>query len=111
MSTGIVFRLDHRTRTASGGFVATRAGLECERACANNSIPRRCAGAWARRRARWSSPTDRVDLAANRRPLSAGRQRLDFYHAVQHLAAVCWALFGDDPARRAARLKPLAQQF
>ncbi len=39
------------------------------------------------------------------------RQRLDFYHAVQHLAAVGRAVFGEDPAQYKAWLKPLVQQL
>jgi hypothetical protein len=39
------------------------------------------------------------------------RQRLDYYHAVQHLAAVGRALFGEDPAKLKDWLRPLAQQL
>src|SRR6266851_2668829 len=39
------------------------------------------------------------------------RQRLDFYHAVQHLAAVGRALFGEDKAKLTTWLKPLVKQL
>ena len=39
------------------------------------------------------------------------RQRLDFYHAVQHLAAVGRALLGQDKPRLRAWLKPLVKQL
>ena len=39
------------------------------------------------------------------------RQRLDYYHALQHLAVVGRALFGDDKAKLKAWLRPLAQQL
>jgi len=39
------------------------------------------------------------------------RQRLDYYHAVQHLAVVGRALFGDDKAKLRQWLRPLAQQL
>ena len=39
------------------------------------------------------------------------RQRLDYYHAVQHLAVVGRALFGEDKAKFREWLKPLAQQL
>ncbi|MBC8095226.1 MAG: hypothetical protein H7Y43_05395, partial [Akkermansiaceae bacterium] len=48
-------------------------------------------------------------LADDRWPQA--RQRLDFYHAVQHLAAVGRAVFGDDKARLKNWLKPLARQL
>ena len=48
-------------------------------------------------------------LADDRWPQA--RQRLDFYHAVQHLAAVGRALFGEDKEKLKAWLKPLAQQL
>lgn len=48
-------------------------------------------------------------LADDRFPQA--RQRLDFYHAVQHLAAVGRALFGQDQDQLRAWLKPLVQQL
>ena len=39
------------------------------------------------------------------------RQRLDFYHAVQHLAAVGRALFGEDKAKLKGWLRPLIHQL
>jgi len=48
-------------------------------------------------------------LADDRWPQA--RQRLDFYHAVQHLAAVGRALFGGDKQKSSAWLKPLVRQL
>src|SRR6266851_5765689 len=48
-------------------------------------------------------------LADDRFP--EARQRLDFYHAVQHLAAVGRALFGEDKQKFKAWLKPLVRQL
>ena len=48
-------------------------------------------------------------LADDRFPQA--RQRLDFYHAVQHLAAVGQALFGEEPQKLTAWLKPLVKQL
>jgi hypothetical protein len=48
-------------------------------------------------------------LADDRWPQA--RQRLDFYHAVQHLAAVGRALFGEDKEKFKAWLKPLVRQL
>ena len=39
------------------------------------------------------------------------RQRLDFYHAVQHVAAVGRALFGEDTAQLKSWLRPLVKQL
>ena len=38
-------------------------------------------------------------------------QRLDFYHAVEHLTAVGRALFGENPTQLKAWLKPLVRQL
>ena len=48
-------------------------------------------------------------LADDRWPQA--RQRLDFYHAVQHLAAVGRALFGENQEKLKAWLKPLVKQL
>lgn len=48
-------------------------------------------------------------LADDRWPRA--RQRLDFYHAVQHLAAVGRVLWGEDKERFKAWLKPLVRQL
>src|SRR5258706_81402 len=48
-------------------------------------------------------------LADDRFPQA--RQRLDFYHAVQHLAAVGRALFGEDKAKLKTWLQPLVRQL
>jgi len=114
--TGTVFRLDHRGRTAGGrpvitqrGFVATRQGIEGLREQLHAEALRRglgqAAGAlviadgavWI-----WRLVDDRFPQA---------RQRLDFYHAVQHLAAVGRAVFGDDASQLKAWLRPLVQQL
>lgn len=114
--TGTCFRLDHRGQTAGGrpviserGFVATREGIEGLREQLHAEALRRGLGqaagvlvigdgaVWI-----WRLADDRFKDA---------RQRLDFYHAVQHLAAVGRALFGEDPAQLKNWLRPLVQQL
>jgi len=48
-------------------------------------------------------------LADDRFPQA--RQRLDFYHAVQHLAAVGRAIYGEDQQKLKNWLKPLVRQL
>jgi hypothetical protein len=91
--TGTCFRLDHRGKTAEGrpvisqrGVVATREGIDALRQQLHAEARRRGLGqaagalviadgaAWT-----WRLADDRFLEA---------RQRLDYYHAVQHLAAV-----------------------
>ena len=48
-------------------------------------------------------------LAADRFP--PARQRLDFYHAARHLAAVGRAVFGEESEKLKAWLKPLVRQL
>src|SRR5579864_6033728 len=114
--TGTCFRLDHRGQTAGGrpvitqrGFVATRQGIDALRQQLHAEAVRRGLGqaagalviadgaAWI-----WRLADDRFKEA---------RQRLDFYHAVQHLAAVGRALFGEDKDKLKAWLRPLAKQL
>jgi hypothetical protein len=114
--TGTCFRLDHRGKTAGGrpviserGFVATRAGMDGLREQLHAEALRRglgqAAGAlviadgavWI-----WRLADDRFKQA---------RQRLDFYHAVQHLAAVGRALFGEDKDKLKGWLRPLLRQL
>lgn len=114
--TGTCFRLDHRGKTAGDrpviserGFVATREGIEGLREQLHAEALRRglgqAAGAlviadgavWI-----WRLADDRFKDA---------RQRLDFYHAVQHLAAVGRALFGEDKAKLKGWLRPLVRQL
>lgn len=112
--TATVFRLDHRGKTAGGrpviserGFVATRQGIDALREQLH-------AEAWGLGQAAsalvigdgavwiWRLADDRFPEA---------RQRLDFYHAVQHLAAVGRAIFGEDKEKYRAWLKPLIKQL
>jgi hypothetical protein len=114
--TGTCFRLDHRGQTAGGrpviserGFVATREGIDGLRAQLYAEALRRGLGqaagvlvigdgaVWI-----WRLADDRFKDA---------RQRLDFYHAVQHLAAVGRALFGEDQAKLKGWLRPLVRQL
>jgi len=114
--TGTCFRLDHRGKTAGGrpmiserGWVATREGLDGLRRQLHAEALRRglgqAAGAlviadgavWI-----WRLADDRFKDA---------RQRLDFYHAVQHLAAVGRALFGEDKDKLKGWLRPLVRQL
>lgn len=114
--TGTCFRLDQRAKTAGGrpviserGFVATREGIDGLREQLYAEALRRGLGqaggalvigdgaVWI-----WRLADDRFKGA---------RQRLDFYHAVQHLAAVGRTLFGEDQTKLKAWLKPLVQQL
>jgi hypothetical protein len=114
--TGTCFRLDHRGQTSGGrpmiserGFVATREGIDSLRQQLHAEAMRRGLGqaagalviadgaAWI-----WRLADDRFPEA---------RQRLDFYHAVQHLAAVGRALFGEDKDRFQQWLRPLVKQL
>jgi hypothetical protein len=114
--TGTCFRLDQRGKTAGGrpviserGFVATRQGLDALREQLHAEALRRglgqAAGAlviadgavWI-----WRLADDRFKDA---------RQRLDFYHAVEHLAAVGRALFGEDKEKLKRWLRPLVRQL
>jgi hypothetical protein len=114
--TGTCFRLDQRGKTAGGrpviserGFVATREGIDGLRTQLQAEALRRGLGqaagvlviadgaVWI-----WRLADDRFKDA---------RQRLDFYHAVQHLAAVGRALFGEDKAKLKGWLRPLIRQL
>lgn len=114
--TGTCFRLDHRGKTAGGrpviserGFVATREGMDGLREQLHAEALRRGLGqaagvlvigdgaVWI-----WRLADDRFKDA---------RQRLDYYHAVQHLAVVGRALFGEDKAGFQNWLRPLARQL
>ena len=114
--TGTCFRLDQRGKTAGGrpviserGFVATRQGIEALREQLHAEALRRGLGqaagalvladgaAWI-----WRLADDRFKDA---------RQRLDFYHAVEHLAAVGRALFGEDKHQLKEWLRPLVRQL
>jgi len=114
--TGTCFRLDQRGKTAGGrpviserGFVATREGLDGLREQLHAEALRRGLGqaagvlviadgaVWI-----WRLADDRFKDA---------RQRLDFYHAVQHLAAVGRALFGEDKDKLKGWLRPLIRQL
>jgi hypothetical protein len=114
--TGTCFRLDQRGKTAGGrpvisqrGFVATREGIAALRQQLHAEALRRglgqAAGAlviadgavWI-----WRLADDRFGQA---------RQRLDFYHAVQHLAAVGRALHGEDKNKFKSWLRPLVKQL
>jgi hypothetical protein len=114
--TGTWFRLDHRGHTAGGrpvitqrGFVATRQGLEGLREQLHAEALRRGLGQAAGALVIADGAVWIWRLADDRWPHA--RQRLDFYHAVQHLAAVGRTLFGDDAEKLKAWLKPLVRQL
>jgi len=114
--TGTVFRLDHRGHTAGGraviserGFVATRQGIDALREQLHAEALRRGLGQAASALVIGDGAVWIWRLADDRFPQA--RQRLDFYHAVQHLAAVGRALFGEDKEKYRAWLKPLLQQL
>jgi hypothetical protein len=114
--TGTCFRLDHRGQSAGGrpviserGFVATRSGIDGLREQLHAEALRRGLGQAASALVIADGAVWIWRLADDRWPQA--RQRLDFYHAVQHLAAVGRALFGEDKAKLTAWLKPLARQL
>ncbi len=114
--TGTCFRLDHRGQTAGGrpviterGFVATRAGIDGLREQLHAEALRRGLGQAASALVLGDGAVWIWRLADDRWPQA--RQRLDFYHAVQHLAAVGRALFGEDKEKLKAWLKPLVKQL
>lgn len=114
--TGTCFRLDQRGQTAGGrpviterGFVATRQGIDALREQLHAESLRRGLGQAASALVIADGAVWIWRLADDRFPQA--RQRLDFYHAVQHLAAVGRALFGEDKAKFKAWLQPLVRQL
>jgi len=114
--TGTVFRLDHRGKTSGGrpviserGFVATRAGIDALREQLHAEALRRGLGQAAGALVIGDGAVWIWRLADDRFPQA--RQRLDFYHAVQHLAAVGQALLGEDKEKLKSWLKPLVNQL
>jgi len=114
--TGTCFRLAHRARTAGGrpviierGFVATREGIDALREQLHAEARRRGLGQAAGVLVIADGAVWIWRLADDRFP--GARQRLDFYHAVQHLAAVGRAVCGEDQAKLHAWLKPLVRQL
>jgi len=114
--TGTVFRLDHRGRTAGGrpvisqrGFVATRQGVEALREQLHAEAMRRGLGQAAGVLVIGDGAVWLWRLAEDRWP--GARQRLDYWHAVEHLAAVGRARFGEDREGLAAWLEPLKRQL
>lgn len=114
--TGTVFRLDHRGQTAGGrpviserGFVATRQGIDALREQLHAEALRRGLGQAASALVIGDGAVWIWRLADDRFP--EARQRLDFYHAVQHLGAVGRAIFGEDKEKYRAWLKPLIKQL
>src|ERR1700677_1402898 len=114
--TGTCFRLDHRAETAGGrpviserGFVATREGMDGLREQLQAEALRRGLGQAAGALVIGDGAVWIWRLADDR--FKEARQRLDYYHAVQHLAAVGRALFGEDKAKFREWLRPLARQL
>src|SRR5215470_850625 len=114
--TGTCFRLDHRSKTAGGrpviserGFVATREGIEALRQQLYAEALRRGLGQAAGALVIGDGAVWIWRLADDR--FKEARQRLDYYHAVQHLAAVGRALFGEDQTKLKQWLKPLVRQL
>ena len=114
--TGTCFRLDQRGQTAGGrpiiterGFVATRQGIDALREQLHAEALRRGLGQAAGALVIGDGAVWLWRLADDRWPQA--RQRLDFYHAVQHLVAVGRALFGEEPEKFKAWLRPLVRQL
>jgi hypothetical protein len=97
--TGTCFRLDQRGQTAGD---ALREQLHAE-------ALRRGLGQAAGALVIGDGAVWLWRLADDRWPQA--RQRLDFYHAVQHLVAVGRALFGEEPEKFKAWLRPLVRQL
>jgi hypothetical protein len=113
---GICFRLDHRGKTAGGrpviserGFVATREGIDALRQQLHAEAMRRGLGQAAGALVIGDGAVWIWRLADDRFP--EARQRLDYYHASHHLAAVGKALFGEDHKKFRQWLKPLLKQL
>jgi hypothetical protein len=114
--TGTCFQLDHRGQSAGGrpmisqrGFAATREGINGLREQLHGEAMRRGLGQAAGALVIGDGAVWIWRLADDRFP--EARQRLDFYHAVQHLAAVGRALFGEDKDKLKEWLRPLVQQL
>jgi hypothetical protein len=114
--TGTCFRLDQRGKTAGGrpviserGFVATREGIDALREQLHAEALRRGLGQAAGALVIGDGAVWIWRLADDR--FKDARQRLDYYHAVQHLAAVGRALFGENQSQLKDWLRPLAQQL
>jgi hypothetical protein len=114
--TGTVFRLDHRGETAGGrpviserGFVATRTGLDGLRTQLHAEALRRGLGQATGALIIGDGAVWLWRLADDRFPQA--RQRLDYWHAVQHLAVVGRARFGEDAEKLRAWLGPLKRQL
>jgi hypothetical protein len=114
--TGTCFRLDQRGKTAGGrpviserGFVATREGIDALREQLYAEALRRGLGQAAGALVIGDGAVWIWRLADDR--FKDAHQRLDFYHAVQHLAAVGRALFGEDQTKLKLWLKPLVRQL
>lgn len=114
--TGTCFRLNHRGHTAGGrpviterGFVAARTGIAGLREQLHAEALRRGLGQAAGALVIADGAVWIWRLAEDRWPHA--RQRLDFYHAVQHLAAVGRTLFGEDKDQLKRWLKPLVKQL
>lgn len=114
--TGTVFRLDHRGQTAGGrpviverGVVFTRLGLDALREQLHAEALRRGLGQAASVLVLGDGAVWLWRLADDRWPQA--KQRLDFYHAVQHLVAAGRALWGEDQVQFKAWLKPLVRQL
>ena len=91
------------------GFVATRQGMDALREQLHAEALRRGLGQAAGALVIDDGALWLWRLADDRWPQA--RQRLDFYHAVQHLAAVGRALFGEEHAKLKAWLRPLVRQL
>jgi hypothetical protein len=114
--TGAAFRPGHRGQTAGGrpviterGYGLTRQGLEALRQQMHGEVLRRGLGQAASALVIGNGAVWIWRLADDRWPQA--KQRLDSYHAVQHLAAVGRELWGEDKAKLTAWLKPLVCQL
>jgi hypothetical protein len=91
------------------GFVATREGIDGLREQLHAEALRRGLGQAAGALVIADGAVWIWRLADDRWPQA--RQRLDFYHAVQHLAAVGRCLFGEEKEKLKGWLRPLVRQL
>lgn len=112
--TATVFRLSDRVKNASGrplilerGFVCTRGGVDALREQLHAEALRRGLAQAPRILVIADGAAWIWNLASDRFPTAV--QRLDLYHAKEHLWAVARELHGEDTAEAKAWLAPLAK--
>ena len=113
---GTCFRLNHRQQTATGpsitvsrATVMTRGGIDSWRQQLNAECLRHGLGKAAV--TCWSLPMGRSPLEPGADRFGTATQRLDFYHASQHLWAVAHALHPQDAWAAHQWIEPLLKKL